>query len=174
MTWWAVGAMAVSTVVSMASANEQAQQSSARNKAAAKAEEYNAAVARNKADNTRAVYDQKSEKSNREARYKIGQMRAAGAQAGVGMGGSVADTEHQSAVNAELDSMNIQYQGSLEAQGLDSQANMDDYSAAGYKISADNAINSGNLAMGAAMASGVAKYYSITKTPAAATAPTVD
>lgn len=154
MLWASVA----STAMTVMSAISQGQQQSDQNKAAARAQEYNAAVARNRADNTRAVYGQKEEQQRRQARMVIGEQRASSAQSGLGLSGSNSDIEQQSMMNAELDSMNIRYQGSLESQGLLSQAGMNDYSAAGYKTAADNASTNGYLGAGAALMSGAAKY----------------
>jgi len=146
------------TIMSAVSAISQGQQAADQAESAKNAEEYNAAVNRNKATNTRAVYAQKEDAQRRQARLIMGDQRAAGGQSGLGSGGSIADMENQSAVNAELDSLNIRYQGSLESQGLLAQADMNDYQGSVYGQKADNAITSSYLAAGSSILSGIGKY----------------
>lgn len=151
-----------STALSAFSAISQGEQQSERNKAAARAEEYNAAVARNRAANTAAAYSQREDQQRRQARMIIGEQRAAGAQSGLANSGSIADAEEMSVINAELDSLNIRYKGSLESQGLLSQADMNDYSASGYRSAAKSAKTNSYLAAGSAILSGAAKYAGAT------------
>lgn len=163
--WVGTAAAVASTVMSVVSSISQGKEANARNKAAADAERYNAAVARNKAENLRAAYDQKEEQQRRQARIIIGQQRASAAQSGVGLGGSVADMEMQSMMNAEMDSLNIRYQGSTESQGLLAQADMNDYNAGNYRAAGKSAVSNSYMAAGAGLLSGAAKLF----TPASAT-----
>lgn len=151
-----------STVFSVIGALSGGQEKSNQYQASAQAAEYNAAVARNKAANTTAVFGQKEEEQRRQARFIIGRQRAAGAQSGTGMGGSTMDAENQSAVMAEMDALNIRYQGSLESQGLLSQASLDDYSAAGYRTQSSSAKSGSYLLAGATALSGAANYAKLT------------
>lgn len=93
-------------------------------RSAQKAAEYNAAVARQQAETTRAIYGEKEQQQRREAAFIVGKQRAAGAQAGLGLGGSFADVADQSGVMAELDALNIRYTGEMEAKGLLSKAGL--------------------------------------------------
>jgi len=58
----------------------------------------------------------------RQGRQELGVINAQFSEAGGGMGGTAADVARQSAVNAELDALNIRYGGELRGQGLMEQA----------------------------------------------------
>lgn len=62
------------------------------------------------------------EAQRREGRQALGAAAAAAAESGAGMGGSNALLIHQSAVNAEMDALNIRYGGAIKAAGLLSEA----------------------------------------------------
>lgn len=59
--------------------------------------------------------DRREEMVRRQTRQRLGQMRAAGAQAGVGLGGSTADIYRQASGDAEMDALNTRYGGMLES-----------------------------------------------------------
>lgn len=59
-----------------------------------------------------------------EARKVLGRQRAAIAESGTGFIGSNRNIAIQSAMDAELDALNIRYSGELEARGLTEQANL--------------------------------------------------
>jgi hypothetical protein len=88
------------------------------------AADYNAKVDEQNATITRQQANQREEIFRKEARQNLGRQRAALAESGVGMGGSGADIIKDSALNMELDALNIRYQGDLEARGLVEQAKM--------------------------------------------------
>lgn len=62
------------------------------------------------------------EAQRRETRSVMGSQAAAFAEAGIGTGGTAAGVIRQSAINAELDALNIRYRGQLARAGLFSQA----------------------------------------------------
>ncbi len=84
----------------------------------ARQQEVSAMVARDQANS-------REEAQRREARKLLGRSRAAVSQSGVGFGGSSQDVYQQSALDAELDALNIRYQGELEARGLLEQAKIE-------------------------------------------------
>lgn len=170
----ALWASIASTAVSVVGAISQGEQASAQAKAKAKAEEYNAAIARNKAESSRAIASQKEDAQRRRARLIIGQQRASDAGSGFLATGSVADSEMQSMVNAELDAMNIRYQGDMEAKGYLSQAGMSEFNADNYGIAASNATNSGYLGAASSMLSGASKVYTKMSQPTTSNTPKVD
>lgn len=91
-------------------------------RAAEKAANYNAAMMEQEAAITRQMTRANVDAQRRRARQFMGTQRAAAAQSGVGFSGSVADILKQSATAAELDALNIEYQGSLAATGRKRQA----------------------------------------------------
>lgn len=60
----------------------------------------------------------------REGREFMARQAAAIGESGIGYGGSSAEVMQQSAIDAELDALNIRYQGELRRQGLKTQAKL--------------------------------------------------
>lgn len=134
-----IAATVFSVVRSISGGNDQAraiqEQGAARQQqaeAAARANEYDAAVKRQRADQELALAGQREESLRRQARLDAGRRRAAIAQARTGSGSDTSnfDIDYESAIAAELDALNIRYEGQLNARGLLQGAQMDDYSAA--------------------------------------------
>lgn len=157
-----------STAMSVIGALQAGSQQSAQYEAAARANEYNAAVARQRAETTTAVYGQREEQQRRAAAIQGGQRRAAAAQSGFGLGGSASDIERQSQIMAELDALNIRYEGGLEAKGLLDQSTLETYQASTNRAASAGAKTSGYLGAAGKMLSGAGDYLRVTapKTPA--------
>ena len=148
-----------SAVIGALSAISSSQQAKAQYKAQAQANEYNAAVMRDRADTTRSAFNQREEQQRRSNRLAAGKRAAAAAQSGLGLDGSNADVEQQSAVFAELDALNIRYQGDLEARGLLSQASLESWQSGlnrGYSTAAGQ---QGYLNAAGAVLSSASSYY---------------
>lgn len=58
----------------------------------------------------------------RQTQQALARQQAAGAQSGIRSGGSLDDVYRQSAIDAELDALNLRYQGRLQASNLRTQA----------------------------------------------------
>jgi hypothetical protein len=159
----AVWLMVASTVLSAVGAHQQGQQQKAQYAAYAQANEYNAAVNRQKAETSYQVANQREEQQRRNAAMFIGKQRAFAAQSGLGLGGSNADLERQSEVLAELDALNIRYEGAMQARGLLQEADMQDYNAGMNRVGSYNAGVSGNMAAASALMSGGAKAYGMSQ-----------
>lgn len=128
--------------------------------AAAKANQYNALVAKQRAEIVAGTYNQKEEQQRRSARLEEGKRNAAIAQSGAGLGGSNADVERQSEILAELDALNIRYEGNLERTGALNESNMESYYAKVNKRSATNSLVKGVLgAAGQTLAYGMDKGW---------------
>lgn len=67
---------------------------------------------------------QAEEAQRRESRDFLAKQTAAIGQAGIGYGGSAADLQQQSAIDAELDALNIRYEGLTRMQGLKTEAKL--------------------------------------------------
>lgn len=93
--------------------------------AAEAAGDYNKAVLDQKAAQENAQATARQELQGQQARQVIGQQLAAGAESGVGLGGSRMDLLNQSLFNAELDSLNIRYQGDVSASALKAQGKIE-------------------------------------------------
>lgn len=94
----------------------------------------NAAMADDAAAATLAQAGQQELAQRRRAAVDLGRQRAAGAQSGFDMtSGTLADLYQQSAMNAELDALNIRYEGVQKAAGFTTQGNIDRLNAARTK-----------------------------------------
>ena len=91
-------------------------------KQAKRAEEFNAATMESEARIARQQGGAREEQQRRRAREFMGTQRAAAGQAGVGLGGSIADVLGDSASEAELDALNIRYETNLQALGMENNA----------------------------------------------------
>lgn len=147
-----VAATAVKAVGAMADAHAQAGALDAQAAGAS----YNAAVSRQQADQALQVSAAQQMQQRRAARQALGRQRAAGAQAGVGLGGTTADLLEQSETLAELDALNIAYEGSLRARGYATQAELDDFHARVYRGQAKTVRKSGTLRAFGAVLGGAA------------------
>jgi hypothetical protein len=116
--------------------------------------ELNARYARQDATNELRIATADAEQQRRAGRKAVGEQTAAFAQSGFGISDSAVDAITQSATEAELDALQIQYKGSLrnragqiEAQGYDAQA--DAARRARKTVGIKTAINAGvNLLSG--------------------------
>lgn len=87
----------------------------------------------------------------RSSRQFLGRQAAAFAEAGVGPGSSTAIMD-QSAINAELDALNIRYKGQLTKYGYS-------YNSKSSLKEGRSAANNANLMAGATLLKGVSNYY---------------
>lgn len=111
--YMAAAAATAATVSALASAQAQR-----------KAASYNAKVAANNAQIAADQANVNEDAQRRRAAMAIGR-EAAGAAAGSGISGTNADNLEQSATYAELDALNIRYQGQLGVQSDMNQATLD-------------------------------------------------
>lgn len=110
------------TAIGMVAQAQAAQQNA---KAQQQAYEYNAAVARNNAIAAEQQASADAERIRRRYRQTIGKQRAAAA--GLGLlagGGSFEDVQYDSLLQGELDAMNRQYQGEIEANRFRNEAQL--------------------------------------------------
>ena len=154
----------LSTAVSAVGAMNQADAQAASYRSQAQAQEYNATVAEN---NARAVLDQnnaKEEQQRRHFRMMQGNAIAAAAQSGSGLNQSDSNSKvlEQSALMNELDALTIRYEGQNQAQGLQSQAQLDRYGAKVSRMNASSAETAGMLGAGASLLSGASGYMRAT------------
>lgn len=154
MQWIAIATTAMQVISSISGGNQQAKQF----EAYARANEYNAAVLRQRADTTRSAYGQREEQQRRQARFVLGQSRAAAAESGTGLGGSNADIYGQSEIMAEMDALNIRYGGESEAQGYLSQSGLEEWQAGVNRASGSSARRSGFIGAAGALLSGTGRY----------------
>jgi hypothetical protein len=123
MTWVAAAAAAFKTVGTLVEGN--AQQGAYREAGAA--HDYNAAVAKQNAEQAYKLADAQEAMQRRKARVALGEQAAEIAESGVTYSGSALAVAKQSAANAELDSLYIQYRGDMQARGFRAQAVSEQY-----------------------------------------------
>lgn len=123
------------------------------------AAEYNATIERQNATTARQQAGAREEAQRRQARQILGEQRAALSQSGVGLSGSAADVYGQSAANAELDALNIRYEGELGARGLLAQSQLTSYEGRVAGMNAKSAKRAGKMDAASALLTGGAKSY---------------
>lgn len=143
-----MGAAALPLVIgsSIASAFGQYQQGreqEANLKTQSKIAARNAALLRGQASLARQQAGADEEAQRREAKRVLGTQRAAIGQSGIGFGGTAGQLIEDSAVQAELDALNIRYGGELQASELAEQAGMSDLEAKILKKNAKSAKRAG-------------------------------
>ena len=96
----------------------------------AQAANYNAQAATMAANNANAAANANEEAQRRKAAVQLGQQRAGLVEGGIDISqGSGADLVNQAATNAEMDALNIRYQGQSQAAAYNTQAMSDRYQA---------------------------------------------
>lgn len=150
---------AVSTAFSVIGAISDANSRSDAYESQAQWNEYNATIQRQNADASLQQSASEQARQNRRARQVMGEQRAATAQSGTGFGGSNADLLDQSATLAELDMLNIAYEGQMRARGSEIQAQGEDYSASANRRTARNTRRAGIFNAGRSLLTGVSSGY---------------
>ena len=138
----------------IASAAMQAVGSIAQGNAANAAAQANATALSNQAEAELRASGAREEQQRRQNRQFLGAQRAALAQAGIGVDGSAYDIARQSAINAELDALNIRYEGQLRSKNLRDQATI-------TRFEGKQAKTAGYLGAGAAILGGVSNYAGV-------------
>lgn len=151
----AIVGMAMSAVGAIQQGNAQA----ANYQAQAMANKRNAEVARLNAEATAQQAAQAEDAQRRRARELGGRNRASLAQNGVGDGGTNALVIDQSAKEAEMDALNIRYEGELRRRGLLNDSENLKYAAKINSMNASSARTAGYIGAGTSLLTGMAKYY---------------
>jgi hypothetical protein len=159
VTWVAI----ISAAVGAVGAISQGQAAAKSAKSQAQAADYNAKLAEGQAETARRISTQEQLAHSRRTNQIQGMQRAAVAQSGTGFEGSNDDILDQSATLAELEGLNIAYNGNLRAQGFTSQSALDTYQAGVSRSNASSAQTAGYLNAASAVIGGIGRTY----TPAA-------
>lgn len=167
----AAGTALAGAGVSAIGAIQQGEAQSNAMKAQADANNYNATVARNNAMSVNQQTSAKEDVQRRHFAQVQGEANASIAQNNIGFIGSSAEVLKQNAINAELDALNVRYQGQQQSSGLLAQSQLDDFNASQNRVNASNARTAGYMGAGANLLSGLgtAAYYGKgfgTKSPA--------
>lgn len=172
----AVPLMLAGTAASMYGGYRSSQAQAANQEYQAKIEEYNANIARRQAEIEGAQAAQKENLVRAQGRKVIGAQRAGMMEAGIGSVGSALDVHGESVVAAEVDALNVRYEGTLKRLSLLEDANIKDSNAKMLKKNAKETRAAGWISMFGTGAQGVgtAAYMKSTmpvKTPTGAAAP---
>lgn len=155
MTYAAVASAAMGAVSMIVQGNAAA----AQQESAANAANYNAAVAGQNAQSAIQAANANEEAQRRKAAGDQGRLRAGMAENGIGLdSGTASDLTEQSSMNAELDALNIRYQGATQAQAYRSQGKLDTMQADQASSNAGAAMTSGFIGAGASALSAYGKY----------------
>lgn len=152
-------ATAASTAVAAYGMYQQSQAAAAGYESQQAAANYNATIDAQNARVARQQANAREEAQRRQARQVLGEQRAALAQAGIGLSGSAADVYGQSAANAELDALNIRYEGELAARGLLAQSELTRYEGSVAGMNAKSAKSGGYLDAASTLLTGGSKAY---------------
>lgn len=124
--WWLIAAAAaVSAMNSLNKGNAEISQWEGRERA----QRFNAAVRRSQADSVAQSSSAREDQVRRQTRLALGSNQAWMGQSGTGTGGSNADVAAQNQVFAELDALNVRYEGSLQRHNLMLEAMGEDAAA---------------------------------------------
>ncbi|WP_206141184.1 hypothetical protein [Burkholderia sp. Tr-20355] len=150
-----IGSAAVSTVGAISGGMAKSAQASQQ----AAALDRNAALSDQQAGQVYAQGVNREEAQRAQAGQQLGTQRAAVAESGFNPNvGSALDTQVQSTRNAELDALQLRYQGILQGQSLEDQAQQDRYAARTARASARNSLVAGGISAAASLLGGVASY----------------
>lgn len=161
MAW----AAAASAAIGAYSAYQGGQAQKANAKSQQDAADYNAKVQAQNAAVARQQASAREEAQRRQARQILGEQRAALSQAGIGLAGSAADVYGASAGAAELDALNIRYEGELDARGLLAQSSLSTFEGQVAGRNARTAGQAGYLNAASSLLSGASSAYGYAKTP---------
>ena len=147
---------ATQAVGAIAQGNAQAAQFDSQ----AAAARYNANIQRQQAEAAAQQAGMREELQRRQARQVMGRQVAAGAQSGVNITtGTAADVFRQSLYDAEMDALNIRYEGELNRVGLLNQASLSDWEAGVAKRNSKTAQRAGYLSAATALVGSAAGAY---------------
>lgn len=124
MAVWLAAAAAAARGLGVYSSGRQQE---AQYTAQARANDYNAAILRQRAESTLEAYGSREDSKRRENRTALGRAAAQAAESGTGLSGSNLDVIEQNTRLQELDALNIRYEGAMQAHGLQAQANLENW-----------------------------------------------
>lgn len=152
----------VIAAVSAAGAISQSNAQSAAAKTQSQMMDYNKEVDKLQAQNALNVSSAQQMQQQRAARQALGRQRAAAAQAKVGLGGTTEDLLDRSETLANLDQLNIAYEGKLRALGYTTQSEIDSFQSKLYLNQAAAAKTAGYYKAASSFASAFGSGYGST------------
>jgi hypothetical protein len=153
---------ATQAVGAIAQGNAQAAQYDAQ----AAAANYNANITREQASATAQQTAAREDLQRKQARQVFGRQIAAGAESGVSLTtGSAADVFRSSLYDAEMDALNIRYEGEMNRIGLLNQASLSDWEGKVAKVNSKTAQRTGYLNAAVALTGAAAGAYGMKGAP---------
>ncbi len=147
---------ATQAIGAIAAGNAQAAQHNAQAQAAA----YNANIQRQQSSAVAQQTSAREDLQRRQARQIIGRQVAAGAESGVNITtGSASDLLRQSLYDAEMDALNIRYEGEINRVGLLNQASLSDWEGRVAKKNSKTAQRAGYLNAAVSLTGAAAGAY---------------
>ncbi len=146
--------LAAATGMGAYSQYQQGRAQEAQYNAQAQAADVNARIARQNAETVAQQAGAREDLQRKQARQVIGRQLAATAESGVHLNGTAGDLLEESMGNAELDALNIRYEGEVNRTGLLNQANMFDYEAKINRGNAKQARRQANVSAATTLLSG--------------------
>lgn len=151
--------LAASAATSAYGAISSAQAQSASYKSQADAAKYNAAVEQQNATAAETAASANELAMRRNNNQTLGAQRARVAESGGGFSGTNINALNQSGANLELDALNTQYQGVMQARGLMAQSNLDQFQAQVASKNAKSAKRAGYISAAASVLGDTANYF---------------
>lgn len=150
--------MAATAAITAYGAVSSAKAQSASYKNQAKADQYNATVNSQNADASEAAGSANELALRRQNEQRMGAIRAQIGAKGGGFTGTNLALVDQDASNMELDALNTRYRGQMEARGLLSEANLDQYGAITSNQNAGRVMRAGYLGAASSALGSFANY----------------
>lgn len=147
-----------SAAMSAVSAISQGQAQAAQARSAQDTVNYNATVNEQNAQTALQAANANEEAQRRKSAQDMGRVRAGVIENLGAESGSATDLTEDSAMNAELDALNIRYGGQTQARAYKTGAALDRQQAEQAGINANNALTSGYLTAGASALSSYGRY----------------
>lgn len=155
-----IGVLAAGTLLGAMSSISSAQTQAANYQAQANAQNYNAQLYQQQAQNTIAQANADANLQYNRSEQALGMQRAATAESGIGFDGTGGDLINQSAANAALDRENILYSGLINANSLNAQAAQSSYVADVAQSQIAPATAAGYMGAAGNLLSGTGSYMS--------------
>ena len=151
-------AIIAGTALSAIGAIQSSRAQAAQLETQAQADDFNATMADRQATATAQATSANEDALRRQNRVALGEQRAALSQGGFDLSGSANDIIQESRTNAEMDALNLRYEGRLKRMGLLSEATLNRYQAAGSRNNIGAVKKAGYISAGASILGGAAQY----------------
>jgi hypothetical protein len=156
---WAAIAAASAAAIGAYSSIQQGNAAKAQAESQAQANEYNAEMQRRQAQAAVEQANSREDLQRKQVRKLMGKQLAAGAQSGTLLNGSAGDLFRESLYDAELDALNVRYEGQMTAAGLTSGARLSDFEAKNARRAGAAAASAGRLSAAGQLIGGAGSAY---------------